>query len=362
MKKILLISHDASLTGAPKSIMLIGKLLKENGYEIRWIIGKPGPRSADFEVDHSKYWSRDLSNASLTDKIIFKLKGGINGHKRQVLRWVRNWSPDLIINNTVVNGEIVEYLSTLNKPIISRIPEMQSVMAYYDTFNRSTSKVFQYSKKIVAASDAVKEQILEHWNQPEEKVDVIYTGTDMLPLPKSKHDRFTVSACGTMISRKGIDLFLLVAKECIRQGANDIVFQWIGGNPSSLGYFEVLEDVRKLELENNIVIHTETKDIRPHLAVSDLFLMTSKEDPFPIVNLEALLHQLPIICFEKSGGTEDIINKGGGMSVPYMDIAEMSKQIIRFKRGVDMDLTKTIDSFSINQMKKDWLTLLGNEL
>lgn len=360
MKKILLISHDASLTGAPKSILLIGKLLKEQGHEIRWIVGKQGPRNNDFEQVPTQYWLKDLSNANLKEKLIFRLKGGLKGYHDKLVSWVKNWDPDLIINNTVVNGTILEVLSILNKPVISRIPEMQSVMAFYDTFDHSTSKVFKYSDKIVAASNAVKEQIVQNWDQPEEKVQVIYTGSDMEPLPREKLDRFTVSACGTLISRKGIDLFLLVAKECLKKGHNNIRFQWIGGNPKSLGYYEAIEDIRKLGLEDNVEIITETKDVRPFLAKSDLFLMTSKEDPFPIVNLEAILHQLPVICFESSGGAVDIVNKGGGTSVPYMDTHEMAITVMDYYK----DSEKMIDSdivmkhFTTKRMIEEWLKLV----
>lgn len=360
MKKILLISHDASLTGAPKSITLIGQLLQKEGHEIRWIVGKKGPRSQDFETNPTKYWTPDLTHSSLIEKIAYRLKGGLEGHKNNILKWVKNWNPDLIINNTVVNGEIVEQLSTFDKPIISRIPEMQSVMAFYDTFDHSTSKVFKYSQKIVAASNAVKEQIVQNWNQPEEKVRVIYTGSDMEPLPKEKHDRFTVSACGSLIRRKGIDLFLLIAKYVTEQ-VNDVNFIWIGGTKNTIGYFEILEDIRKLGLSNKVEVVSETKDIRPYLSKSDAFLMTSREDPFPIVNLEALKHNLPIFSFRDNGGSDDLIELGAGYSVPYLDVNRMVDKIIEYKveNHSNINIQKVLDTFSTNRTKEGWLEMIN---
>lgn len=361
MKRILLISHDASLTGAPKSILLIGKRLKSCGYEIHWIVGKPGPRNESFEENATRYWRVDLSKASIVKKIKFRLLGGMRGHQQKIISWVKCWDPDLIINNTVVNGDILEALSPLNKKVISRIPEMQSVMAFYDTFNQSTSKVFKYSDKIVAASNAVKDQIIQNWNQTDDKVAVIYSGSDIKPLPKENHDVFTVSSCGSLISRKGIDLFLLVAQECKRQGENNIKFQWIGANTKSLGYFEVIEDIRKLELNETVKIIPVTKDVRPYLAISDVFLMTSKEDPFPIVNLEALKHGLPVISFEKSGGTEDIVKRGLGISVPYLNIKKMADEILKIKQSpIDLNISDVEKIFSVDEMVVKWDKLIKN--
>ena len=47
-------------------------------------------------------------------------------------------------------------------------------------------------------------------------------------------------------------------------------------------------------------------DLPQHLTQSDIFLLTSRDDPQPIVALEALASDLPVFCFD-SVGTVDIL-------------------------------------------------------
>ena len=40
--------------------------------------------------------------------------------------------------------------------------------------------------------------------------------------------------------------------------------------------------------------------------------MTSREDPFPLVNLEAMTNGVPVICFKDSGGSEELVDSSSG--------------------------------------------------
>lgn len=59
----------------------------------------------------------------------------------------------------------------------------------------------------------------------------------------------------------------------------------------------------------------------------DLFLLTSREDPFPLVCLEAAAHGLPILCFENAGGMPEFVAEDAGCVVPYMDLDKMTDTI-----------------------------------
>ena len=47
---------------------------------------------------------------------------------------------------------------------------------------------------------------------------------------------------------------------------------------------------------------------------------------------------VPIICFEKATGTSEVLSKGGGFVVPYLDIYEMAKKIIKYYENKDLKL------------------------
>jgi cellulose synthase/poly-beta-1,6-N-acetylglucosamine synthase-like glycosyltransferase len=59
-----------------------------------------------------------------------------------------------------------------------------------------------------------------------------------------------------------------------------------------------------------------------------VFLLTSREDPFPSVVLEAMSAGVPCVAFEESGGTPDLLREfGAGCAVPLGDAAEMVRQM-----------------------------------
>ena len=59
-----------------------------------------------------------------------------------------------------------------------------------------------------------------------------------------------------------------------------------------------------------------------------VFLLTSREDPFPSVVLEAMSAGVPTVAFEESGGTPDLLREfGAGCAVPLGDAAEMVRQM-----------------------------------
>jgi glycosyltransferase involved in cell wall biosynthesis len=70
-----------------------------------------------------------------------------------------------------------------------------------------------------------------------------------------------------------------------------------------------------------------------YLSVFDIFALTSREDPYPLVVLEAALLQKPMVCFEKAGGAQDLIETDAGLIVPYLSLEAMSKAILTIKEN-----------------------------
>ena len=56
--------------------------------------------------------------------------------------------------------------------------------------------------------------------------------------------------------------------------------------------------------------------------------MISREDPFPIVNIEAGIHGIPIVSFEKTGGTQELLEEHPDLLIPYGNIQMMAERIV----------------------------------
>jgi len=64
------------------------------------------------------------------------------------------------------------------------------------------------------------------------------------------------------------------------------------------------------------------------MAIFDAFCLTSREDPFPLVVLEAASLEKPVLCFAEAGGPPEFVENHCGFVLPYLDVAAMSARIV----------------------------------
>jgi glycosyltransferase involved in cell wall biosynthesis len=62
----------------------------------------------------------------------------------------------------------------------------------------------------------------------------------------------------------------------------------------------------------------------PYFALCDVFAMVSREDPYPLVCLEAASLGKPILCFDGAGGEKEFVEEDCGFVVPYIDVEAMA--------------------------------------
>jgi len=60
----------------------------------------------------------------------------------------------------------------------------------------------------------------------------------------------------------------------------------------------------------------QVADVVPALCAANAFALTSREDPYPTVAIEALAAGLPVVAFENSGGIPELlVETGAGAAV-----------------------------------------------
>jgi glycosyltransferase involved in cell wall biosynthesis len=185
------------------------------------------------------------------------------------------------------------------------------------------------ARRIYAVSGLVKTVL-------EKEVGVDATKIDLLPpiiaLPeatRNTHDPVRaalgiptdspiVFSCGLAEWRKAPDVFLEVAKQLIVKMPK-VHFIWLG----------MLEN----EYSDNLIANTaiwDTKkqvhllpvcsDSRPYFEAMDVFFLSSREDPFPLVMLEAAHVGKPIVGVRASGGVNDFLHGLDELLVASWDV------------------------------------------
>ncbi len=146
-------------------------------------------------------------------------------------------------------------------------------------------------------------------------------------------ETFLVLGCGTIDLRKGIDLFVELAEKVA--GSSDtagIHFVWLGS-----GFGEVSQwlqsDIVARGLATRIHLVGERDAPAQFFMAANVFVLPSREDPFPCVVHEAMVSETPVVVFAGVGGAPEALEGGCGVVVPFGDIGAMAEAVIGLYRN-----------------------------
>lgn len=308
MKKALFISHSAKRTGAP--ILLANLALaiqKSHDIEINFLLLEDGKLKATFESIGTTHLFWESSNSDEPNPLI--KESNINSY-------------DFIIANTVISSYIISIVRKHFSGIIfTFIHELHSVFKCY-----SSDSLLQIMKDcttmFLAPCNAVKKFLIE-MNIEKESINILpYYIPAFKSFKKAKRNKneFIIGGCGTIDIRKGIDLFIQIAYLFYEKYPNSSVkFLWKGGNHLSVEAQLLKKDITSKGFSKIISFEKESDDMGDFYSKIDVFLLTSREDPYPLVMLEAANCEVPSICFADAGGSEEFI-RGNGIVVDYLDL------------------------------------------
>jgi len=170
-------------------------------------------------------------------------------------------------------------------------------------------------KKIIAVSDDLAE-ILNN-DYPAEKIKVIENGIDLTsfttrPKPvqpgfEDGNPTFRIGVAGRLVPVKRVDLFIETAAELLNTHPElNIIFKIIGDGPLRT---ELVALSRRLNTENNVMFEGHCDNIKEELASLDALLITSDHEGLPMILLEAMALETPVIA-HAVGGIPAVLNHG----------------------------------------------------
>lgn len=310
------------------------KWIKNNHPSVRFdlLLKKGGVMQSEFEeVAETFIYPSNSGNRS------FFIKEYIQRKRTKLYKLLKKKSYSVIYSNTIMNGFVLEQLSFLKIPVITHAHEMDYWIEKAGALNNNY--ISKNTTCFITASRAVSECLVHHGITLCEKTEIVYAFIDVRKIENNQRfksikkelglpiDALIIGACGAEDFRKGKDWFVPVATEVLQKKTNaNIHFVWIGGGVVSEN---IKFDWDRCGFKGNIHFLNFESDANAYFNEFDLFLMLSREDPFPIVNLEAGIFEVPVICFNESGGTTELLKNGGGLSVPYANLSSFSEAIIK---------------------------------
>lgn len=344
---VLIVSHDASRTGAPILALNIAQILKKN-FNVIVLILNDGHITPFFEQTCSSIISVDKSmifdNLFIEDLI------------------------DHIVQKYAINSAIVNSIESfcVLKPLAKRfIPSVLLIheFAAYTRPHYKFIEAFHWAGKIIFPAKVVQENAINiHTHNAIDLTQVLPQGKSIVPSEpgvfhsyqkvesilnmndnKGRAKPFIVLGAGSVHYRKGVDLFIATAAELKHYYPEyNIKMLWIGSGfdpdhdisyscylseqiqRSGLSdYFHFIEEIPNLE------------DIYPHI---DLFYLSSRLDPLPNVAIDVMMLGKPIICFNKGTGIAEILEQDPDTSQcisPHLSISESAKKIVQFHQSAE---------------------------
>lgn len=318
---ILVVGHELTRTGAPLLLHdLVERLAREPDVDLRMLALTGGPLGVPAGVP-LLVWDAlpcdgDAAWRLMCDAVAVR-------------------RPDLVICNTVLTASLAELFAARGVPVLALVHELSSSIELF--FGRATiDRMASAARAVVLPSRFAEHDLAERFALDRAKLVVVPTGCRVAePPPEAARraarrdlaERFgvdpdapLVAGCGTLSMRKGCDLFVQLAQRV--GGAPPVQFVWIGeGDPAVLNWCR--HDIRRLGLAARVRFIGPLDEPAAALAAADVFVLPSREDPFPLVVVEALSFGVPVVAFDGAGGAPEAIGEGGRV-VPYLDLVAMA--------------------------------------
>ena len=331
---VLVISHDAAMADAQVLVVnLLRQWRKRRPFPVRVICVRDGELRGEFE--------ECFPTLVLTDF-------AADGEKDRALSEFLKGTPRLIYSSTVVNGPLLAQLCSLRATIVTHSHELQT------SIERSApgeimAATLEHTDFFLGGNSKVAENLASTHGVPWDRLEVVYGfiepweerhEPDSVAKTAMRHELdiavgdVVVFGCGTTDWRKGPDLFLQIARLACSHDAR-LKFIWIGGDASPF-----MEKVRSAGLEGHVSFVGNRRESRRYYYVGHIFLLCSREDPCPLVALEAANARLPVVCFAGAGDIPNLLGEECGAVVSYEDVDAAARAIVRLAGDPQLCLSK----------------------
>ena len=347
MKRILIIGHEAERTGAPIVLLHLLRWIKKNRpeFDVEMLLLRDGELHASYEELVTVYVAPQTRLPKIVVRGLRFLRRKLGLTRKVKLSDLPPLDVEygLVFGNTVASLEYLEFFKARGFHTICWLHEMRSVI---ESFLPKPGRFAELARSVdvfIVASEAVESVVREFGIT--NRTEIVHEFSELDPVNQEDAasvrrslgippDAFVVGGSGTVSSRKGTDLFIDIASR-LTSSLPEIYFVWVGGGGGS-GYsaaeFEhAVAEIDRLGL-TRVLITGAQKTPGNYFANLDVFALTSREDPFPLVCLEAASLGKPIICFEGAGGMPEFVGHDAGSVVQLGDTQAFADAILEYYR------------------------------
>lgn len=350
--RLLAVAHEATLTGSPMNLLHLLRWISANTeVEVETLVLHEGSLLRRFEevgpVHQLDRWGAQALLGTLQAGLVHL---GSRRAWRPVaalrlgpqLRALGSY--DLVYLNSLPSIEVLPYLRRPGA-VVAHAHEL--AVAYRTWRSARDIDLFKTGPdRWIAASGAVRDLLVDEVELPPDRVLLHHEFIDARSLADRPVDVRAIERCrrqyrippdaavvvgaGTVDWRKGPDLFVQLACEVRRRVREPVHFVWVGGDLRSPDWERVRSD-RDRALADHVHFVGVQEDPVPWFAAADVFALTSREDPYPLVALECAALGVPVVTYE-NGGAPELLGAAGVEAArgiaPHLDVVGLAERVI----------------------------------
>ena len=329
-----------------------------------------------FEENHCS-----VTHVVIVDRITYNYKGQVfnlgkltNSNllfrkfkKAYILKkFLRENKFDFIIDFRFKNSFLQEWISTkfiYNTKTIFTIHSY--VLEWYFPKSVFFARLIYNKTKLVAVSNDIRNTIQSKYGF--KNLTTIYNPIHFETINKLKEEPISIDydyivAVGRLEKIKQFDLLIKAYHQSKLHESN--VKLLILGEGQEKSNLEQL--IHSLQLSQNIMLMGFVENPYPYIKKSKYLVMTSRNEGFPMVLLEAQSYGLPIVAFDCDTGPAELIDNGvSGYLVEPENIEKLSEAITKMINldkdsylRMCMNAKENINNFKVNEIVKKWLAIL----
>ena len=351
---ILLVTHECSKSGAPALLLHIAETMASSGISVAFCARSLGDLTQDMAKVGPVFYCP--SKTALTFAAT-KLRDA--GYSRAIINSVA--SAPILPDDSAWPFDKTLFL-------VHELPGVIRYLHLEDDAKRALTLRCTY----VFPSSFVRDRYFEVIGEPENHLvkpqaayeaknsAAVLSRAEIAEKYQIPDDRPWVLNVAKAEVRKGFDYFLDLA-------AMNPSYEWIWvGKSDSSMLAEALERNGVSEFPNvTLTGYVPFNEVGSHFAASDVFALTSREDPFPSVVLEAFSAGTPVVAFDGNGGYTDVVIDGKtGFLVDSGDLTSFSSKLARLLNdedladGIKRNCRKCVESNTFQGYVETLLSLL----
>lgn len=351
-RRLLAVAHEATLTGSPMNLLhLLRWVRAETDVEVHTLVLQDGALRHRFE---------EVGPVHLLDRWALPALLGTVQAGLQHLGSSRAWRPvaaarlrpqlrdlagfDLVYLNSLPSTVVLPYLPA-HGPVVAHAHELQVAFRNW----RSTRDIELFRtvpERWIAASQAVADLLVDEVGLPDDRVRVHHEFIAARALADREVGVREIEACrrefripsdaaivvgaGTVDWRKGPDLFIQLACEVRRRSREPVHFVWVGGDLVSPDWERVRSDRDRAGADHVHFVGVRPDPV-PWFAAADVFALTSREDPYPLVALECAALGKPLVTY-RNGGLPELLEAAGPEAaagiVDHLDVGTLATRVL----------------------------------